>query len=57
MDITNATDKEIKIAEAIYFLEQRIEETRLVSEALSEQNKDLEKIKKILEEAFTMKDK
>ena len=57
MDITNATDKEIKIAEAIYFLDKRIEETRLVSEALSEQNKDLEKIKKILEEAFTMKDK
>mgnify|MGYP000038195404 CR=1 FL=1 len=57
MDLTNATKKEIKIAEAIYFLEKRIEETQIVSEALSKQNKDLEKIKKILEEAFTMKDK
>ena len=49
-------DKE-KIAEAIYRLDKRIEETQLVSEALSEHKKDLEKIKKILEEAFTMKDK
>jgi len=57
MDLTNATKKEIKIAEAIYRLDKRIEETQLVSEALSEHKKDLEKIKKILEEAFTMKDK
>ena len=60
MDISNeienmATDKEIKIAETIYSLHKRIADTMLNVEALSDE--DLENLKIILDEAFTMKDK